>query len=476
MDLPQSLAFVRDSIMKTAVIFWITFFSFLPSCAFPQVDIARLEQLATPRPPEKDLEILIRASKTPIPLTNPNWVVGLIKNSSIRTELGIGPKKYLEYSRITHESLSERVKVSEDRHKATDPVTRELLSAKDQEIVYTESERLNELLTEGQKNRLEQLKWFVEIARSGLANALAYGQLGTAIGVYENQKFDLFEQVSMIVENDDQRIKELIRSRHESVLRELSETQQQDFLRLFGPFFFFDEPYAVGFFQKHRDRQQMEALPESKDSYKVELERHGFESFEFYEDQQLFRRLVFSSVRKELGITADQWTNLLLLKQRLFEELSRKLVEEAKKGTNANEIEAMFSAHSTRLEADRFVGVDEVLLPTQVSRLKQVEGYIEIACVGYANAFCSGKTGKSLGIGEKQAKQLRWKVEKVEADADRAIEEIRVKGFNAALDLLTTEQQTRAADLLGPYFEYVDQSILSMKRRQKELEDQLGPK
>lgn len=121
--------------------------------------------------------------------------------------------------------------------------------------------------------------------------------------------------------------------------------------------------------------------------------------------------------------------------------------------------------------------LDEMLPPAKRTALAQLKMRHEVSLFGLKVALLEGNLGKKVGVHENQLTNLEGKASKIMADAEAKVKKIRMEAEAALLDELSTEQHSKAKELLGPYFEYseMDERVArmnQMKSRMKERQIQ----
>jgi len=97
--------------------------------------------------------------------------------------------------------------------------------------------------------------------------------------------------------------------------------------------------------------------------------------------------------------------------------------------------------------------VDEILLPHQAKRLKQLNYQLQMQG-GLTRAIRSEELRKELNITEQQREQLEAKSEEIEERTRKQLAEIRKKAQEELLGTLTPEQRAKVNALVGEPFEF----------------------
>ncbi len=178
---------------------------------------------------------------------------------------------------------------------------------------------------------------------------------------------------------------------------------------------------------------------------------------------QLFNLLANDSVKQELQLTDEQLGGVRQImkasQQRLTSLIRESMRDRADSGApvrlDGEELRNLMLENRDQAEA----AIEEILLPEQLKRIRQLAYQVQIAREGLGQALVSGRLGQEIGVHEDQKQQLLDRAAKIDADARQAIIAIRVKAREQLLAELTPEQRNSAESLLGPYFEYEEASL-----------------
>lgn len=177
----------------------------------------------------------------------------------------------------------------------------------------------------------------------------------------------------------------------------------------------------------------------------------------------LFNLLSNESVRRELQLKEDQYAGV----QKVLQE-SQKRVGEAIRanmaagkgnlGTGLSELMA-----ESRKAAEN--AIEEILLPEQLTRVRQLAYQVEIAQLGLGESLTSGRLGKEIDVHEDQKQHLTDKATAIEAETRLAIAKIRAAAREKLLAELAPEQRKKAQELLGSHFEYEEPNLAKAIRQ-----------
>lgn len=376
----------------------------------------------------------------------------LIGNRSVRNELGIDPKTFAEFKRIESEVLKA---VTSFKPPAVEEGM--LLRA-------FETEQLRNLITDQQWHRLKQLGKHVEIAWKGLDRSLAYGDLGSELGVVENQRTTIANKGRRILDASETAIQVLRVERHEMMLNRLPERMRQKAVKELGSYFAFDEDGTV--------IATAQQLSDDKDLETVPVTDHARGNAEGA--AKLFLRLMSRRVRLELGIKGDIASSLDRFRREQVSRYGERISESIRLADSVAARADVERRETAALRGRYAAALEEFLLPDQINRLQQIELYFEIASEGYPHAFTAGTLSRLMEIEPNQVAEIFAQLKMIEKEYDAKIRKVRDVAQHEVLDLLTTEQKNLAKKLLGEYFEYVDATLGKVNDKEKDLEEALG--
>lgn len=171
----------------------------------------------------------------------------------------------------------------------------------------------------------------------------------------------------------------------------------------------------------------------------------------------LFNMLSNESVRQELQLKPEQYDGV----KKVMAESQRQLSDMVRSNMSAGRIQ-LGSAFKELVEANRQqseTAIEEILLPEQLARARQLAYQVEIAQLGLGESLTNGRLGKEIDVHEDQKQHLTDKANAIEAEARQAIAKIRAAARQKLLAELAPEQRKKAEELLGPHFEYEEPSI-----------------
>ncbi len=168
------------------------------------------------------------------------------------------------------------------------------------------------------------------------------------------------------------------------------------------------------------------------------------------------------SVSKELGLSQEQISTLRTLLVENGGALNGGVLQFKGRG-NIPPAEVIREKHRQK-KAENESKLDEIFLPNQWVRLKQIAYQIEVSRIGFGRALSSGVLGRDVGVFEAQHTHLSQKALEIEARAAKEIGEILRQAQIEMLKELSTEQRSKAVGLLGEPFYFRDDEYQGFSR------------
>lgn len=187
---------------------------------------------------------------------------------------------------------------------------------------------------------------------------------------------------------------------------------------------------------------------------------------------QLFRLLSNDSVRRELNLTDEQFGGVQKIQQESQSRVSKMMQAKmavAEGGSirfSGDDFKDLMAENRATAEA----AIEEILLPEQMKRVRQLAYQVEVSQEGLGEALVNGRLGTEIGIHEDQKQNLSDRAAKIEAEAVAAILKIRAEARARLFQELTPDQRKAAEERLGDYFEYKEPSVgAQIRKRIKSL-------
>jgi Spy/CpxP family protein refolding chaperone len=164
------------------------------------------------------------------------------------------------------------------------------------------------------------------------------------------------------------------------------------------------------------------------------------------------------SVRRELELTDEQSGKLRDIQDGLREEIQsqaqgfnfgdlRDLSEEERQHRFAE-----FRKRRDEITAKSQKEVDQVLLPNQRERLKQLAVQQQIRFQGVQGALAAGTLAEKLNVTDEQKEKLAEKAREVHKKLQEAIEKARQEAQDEIVSVLSPEQQAQLKEMMGSSF------------------------
>ena len=150
---------------------------------------------------------------------------------------------------------------------------------------------------------------------------------------------------------------------------------------------------------------------------------------------------------EDLALVPDQKERITTLRRDMQEKRSKlygdiRKMEPGKIGTLVRDTEKQLMDETRQR-------LNEILLPHQVDRLRQVKTQLQMRSRG-AGALASGELAETLGLTEKQRNDLAEKQREAEKQLREKIDEIRKQLVKDVIqDVLTAEQRDKLTKLIG---------------------------
>ncbi|MCA9192983.1 MAG: hypothetical protein KDB03_14505 [Planctomycetales bacterium] len=190
---------------------------------------------------------------------------------------------------------------------------------------------------------------------------------------------------------------------------------------------------------------------------------------------QLFQLLNNKSIRQELQLTEEQQQGV----KTIVEESSKRISEAIRSsmadggaGKISLNMKPLLEEHRAQAEA----AIEEILLPDQLKRVRQLAFQIEIAQVGLGESLVNGRLGTEIGIYDDQKQFLTDRAAAIEAEVREQIAVIQTAARAKMFAELSPEQRKAAEELLGAYFSYEEESLPKLLRGNMQKQLKVGAK
>lgn len=157
------------------------------------------------------------------------------------------------------------------------------------------------------------------------------------------------------------------------------------------------------------------------------------------------------NIRKELEIVDSQEEKIKALRDKIREEM-RSMFQGGRGGSDEDR-EQRFAQIRTKMEGFQ-KELDEVLLPQQRDRLKQIALQARLRFQSTSQALASDDLAKELGVTDEQKEKLKSASETIEKEMQKEMEKVREKYRDKLLENLTPEQQAKFKAMFGKPAEF----------------------
>lgn len=180
-------------------------------------------------------------------------------------------------------------------------------------------------------------------------------------------------------------------------------------------------------------------------------------------------------IRSELKITPEQIAGIEKLQKQSNQLLSTAVQAMMKARSNGGgnlDLSTLQEAKdNVRDLTDR--GIEEILLPEQLERIRQIAFQVEISRMGLGPSLTRGKLGETVGIRNDQKPDLIRLATKIEEETTAKIAQIRREAREELVATLDEEQQAKVTELIGDFFDY---SAPTMDDMLKQVTKRFQPK
>lgn len=175
-------------------------------------------------------------------------------------------------------------------------------------------------------------------------------------------------------------------------------------------------------------------------------------------EQDLMRMLRNKSIREELELADDQFKQMQEFnsqQQKEMQSLTRDLLKGIGNGGQLNVdpdlLKNLQEKMRTRGEQSK-KQLEEMLLPHQVTRLKQIAYQRNMENNGSANALTNGELAEELQLTDEQKKQLREKSATINKRLEDEIAKLRAEAKEELFSVLSEDQRDKLRHLIGKEF------------------------
>jgi DNA-binding Xre family transcriptional regulator len=175
-----------------------------------------------------------------------------------------------------------------------------------------------------------------------------------------------------------------------------------------------------------------------------------------------FGLLSQQSIQDELDFVGEQREQYKRLQKDYNDRIREKMVSMNKGGFDPEKAKS-FGEEIRALKEQQARDIEELLLPHQGNRLKQIQLQNKMKALGL-NALNDKKLAEELGMSEEQLEQLKEKAKELSAELQKKIKALREETQETLLKELTKDQQEKLKELTGDKFEMPAPKPLEFRR------------
>lgn len=183
-----------------------------------------------------------------------------------------------------------------------------------------------------------------------------------------------------------------------------------------------------------------------------------------------FSMLNNPSVQKDLELVDDQVQRIRDINAEFSKQISEQMKSFQGEGgaldlSRAKELGEMIR----KLKEQQKSELDNILLPHQQERLKQVSLQMQMQAMGTARTL-SSKLAEELGISEEQKQRLKQRQEELNKELQEKIKAWREQARKELMKELTPEQRKKLEDMLGASFEMKSEDFEAMRPNRRSIQ------
>ncbi|GEM_PF-1739907 len=169
-------------------------------------------------------------------------------------------------------------------------------------------------------------------------------------------------------------------------------------------------------------------------------------------------------VREELEIVDDQFEEISAARNRLEKDLKSRINEMITSGfdpSKAKDLGETIKEQRAAIDSE----LQQMLLPSQVERLKQLALHIRMKQAGAVGVLSSKEVMEELEMNEEQLEALKKKAEELKKELDEKYEVMKKKAQEELLDELKPNQRKKLEALMGANFDYKTPAMTDRPKR-----------
>ncbi len=179
---------------------------------------------------------------------------------------------------------------------------------------------------------------------------------------------------------------------------------------------------------------------------------------------QLFDLLSNDSIRRELKLSEPQVAGV----KQIMRDSSKRMQEYIRAAMAAGDgkINLDIGGLMKEKQAEAELAIEEILLPEQLKRVRQLAYQIEVSTDGLGESLVNGRLGQDVGVYEDQKQHLTDRARVIEEELRLVIAKAHAAARAQLFAELTPDQRKEAESLLGEFFRYEQPNLKALLRAQ----------
>jgi len=177
-------------------------------------------------------------------------------------------------------------------------------------------------------------------------------------------------------------------------------------------------------------------------------------------------------VQKEIELVDDQLEQLKKINSDFSKRIQEKMAEMKDDKGNFDIAKARsLSAMMKELNEEKQAKMQDVFLPHQFERLRQISLQTQMRRSGETNMLANKEVVEALGLSDEQLKKLKEKAKELKAEMDEEIKQLKEKARKSLFKELTSDQRDKLKSMLGNDFELKQTNVLERIRKRRSQSD-----
>ena len=184
---------------------------------------------------------------------------------------------------------------------------------------------------------------------------------------------------------------------------------------------------------------------------------------------ELMGLLQNKSIREEIDLVDAQYQKMKDFQKAKSKDI-QKVIKDVLGGgkVDAKAIEQLVK----KSQGEASKQLEDMLLPHQISRLRQVSRQVQMQQRGTAEMLTSRAFAKELGLNDEEKKDLRDKAKEIEKRVKAQIAKLKADARKELIDTLPADKQAKLKEMIGENFNYEKPDMRSrLEEFRKKMED-----